>query len=88
VPPDQRFKGKIAVVTGGASGIGAAIVRRLAQEGAAVAVSDLNADSARKLADEVQKGGGRAIAVRLTSATRPPSGPWSTGPWPSWAGST
>jgi NAD(P)-dependent dehydrogenase (short-subunit alcohol dehydrogenase family) len=60
---NQRYQGKTAVVTGGASGIGAAIVRRLAGEGAAVAVSDLNADSARKLADEVQKGGGRAIAV-------------------------
>ena len=42
-----------ALVTGGASGIGAATVRRLAAEGARVAVADLNEDGAREIAGEV-----------------------------------
>ncbi len=42
----ERLKGRRAVVTGGAQGIGAAIARRLAAEGARVAVLDLNAKAA------------------------------------------
>jgi 2-hydroxycyclohexanecarboxyl-CoA dehydrogenase len=49
----MRFEGRTALVTGGASGIGAATVRRLAAEGARVAVADLNADGAREVAAEV-----------------------------------
>ena len=45
--------GKGALVTGGASGIGAAVVRRLSKAGAHVAVIDRNEDAARRLADEV-----------------------------------
>lgn len=60
---EQRYRGKVAAVTGGASGIGAAIARRLAREGAAVAVSDLNIAPARALADELRGAGNRAIAV-------------------------
>ena len=52
--------GHRALVTGGAAGIGAAIVRRLAAGGARVAVLDRDGDAARALADEV---GGHAIAV-------------------------
>jgi NAD(P)-dependent dehydrogenase (short-subunit alcohol dehydrogenase family) len=51
--------GKIAIVTGGASGIGAAIARRLATDGASVCVSDLQLEPAQKIAAEI---GGRAIA--------------------------
>jgi 2-hydroxycyclohexanecarboxyl-CoA dehydrogenase len=43
----------VALVTGGASGIGAATCRRLAAEGASVAVTDMNADGARAVAEEV-----------------------------------
>jgi 2-hydroxycyclohexanecarboxyl-CoA dehydrogenase len=49
----MRFEGKIALVTGGASGIGAATCRRLAAEGASVAVTDLNVEGARSLAEEI-----------------------------------
>jgi len=59
----SRFEGKVAIVTGGAQGIGAAIVRRLASEGAAVAVVDLTADRAQPVVDEVVKEGGRALAI-------------------------
>jgi 3-oxoacyl-[acyl-carrier protein] reductase len=59
----SRFEGKVAIVTGGAQGIGAAIVRRLAGEGAAVAVVDLTAERAQSVVDEVIKDGGRALAL-------------------------
>jgi 2-hydroxycyclohexanecarboxyl-CoA dehydrogenase len=49
----MRLEGKIALVTGGASGIGAATVRRLAAEGARVAVADLQEEAARAVAGEV-----------------------------------
>lgn len=54
---------QVAIVTGGASGFGAAIARRLSQGGAAVVVADLNAEGAQRLADELVAAGGRAIAV-------------------------
>jgi 3-oxoacyl-[acyl-carrier protein] reductase len=49
----MRLRGKIAIVTGGASGFGEGIVRRFAKEGARVAIADLNEDAARKLAKDV-----------------------------------
>src|ERR1700742_4120105 len=49
----MRLEGRTALVTGGASGIGAATARRLAAEGARVAVGDLNADGAREVAAEL-----------------------------------
>ncbi|HXD54824.1 MAG TPA: SDR family oxidoreductase [Solirubrobacteraceae bacterium] len=49
----MRLEGKIALVTGGASGIGAATSRRLAAEGARVAVCDVNEAGARELAGEL-----------------------------------
>ncbi|MEQ4304896.1 3-oxoacyl-ACP reductase FabG [Plantactinospora sp. B6F1] len=55
-----RFADRVAVVTGAAQGIGAATARRLAAEGAAVAVLDLAADRARQTADEIVQAGGKA----------------------------
>ena len=55
--------GKKALVTGGASGIGAAAVRSLARAGAHVVVADIDPDAAQRLAEEV---GGEAWAVDLT----------------------
>lgn len=57
------LEGKRALVTGGGSGIGAATCRRFAEEGATVAVLDVDADAARAVADEV---GGRAYGVDVT----------------------
>jgi 2-hydroxycyclohexanecarboxyl-CoA dehydrogenase len=49
----MRYEGKLTIVTGGASGIGAATVRRLASEGAHVAVVDVDADAGAGIASEV-----------------------------------
>ncbi|MET7475635.1 SDR family NAD(P)-dependent oxidoreductase [Streptomyces sp. NPDC005648] len=59
----MSLQGKVAVVTGGARGIGAGIATVLAAKGAAVAVWDLNAEGAEKTAAEIQAAGGRAVAV-------------------------
>jgi NAD(P)-dependent dehydrogenase (short-subunit alcohol dehydrogenase family) len=50
----MRFTGKVAIVTGAASGIGLATARRLAAEGASIVIADLNGDKARDAAASVQ----------------------------------
>ncbi|WP_432262600.1 SDR family oxidoreductase [Cupriavidus sp. TMH.W2] len=63
------LSGKIAFVTGGARGIGAAIVRRLAREGATVAFTyQQSAATANALAAEVEAAGGRALAIQADAA--------------------
>jgi 3-oxoacyl-[acyl-carrier protein] reductase len=60
-----RLEGKRALVTGGSRGIGAAIVRKLAEEGASVAINYVSdATSANRLADELTAAGGRAITLQ------------------------
>ena len=59
----MRLKDKIAIVAGGAQGIGAGIVRCLALEGADVAVIDVNGDAAGRTAGEVQAMGRRALPL-------------------------
>lgn len=54
---------KVAIVTGGASGFGASIARRLAQRGAAVMIADLNLAGAQQVADAIVHSGGRAAAM-------------------------
>lgn len=61
---------KIAVVTGGASGIGLAIAQRLARDGAKVAIFDLKADDAEAAAAAIGADGGTAIAVAVDVADR------------------
>ena len=67
----QRLAGKTAIVTGGGGGIGGATCRRFAQEGAAVAILDLNADHAQRVADDIAAGGGRALAIACDITQRP-----------------
>src|SRR5262245_43915876 len=55
-----RFDGKVAVVTGAASGIGAAPLRRLASEGAAVVCADINDDAGKAVVEEISASGARA----------------------------
>jgi 2-hydroxycyclohexanecarboxyl-CoA dehydrogenase len=63
----MRLEGRTAFVTGGASGIGAATCRRLAGEGARVAVTDLNPEPAQEVAAEIG-GAGFELDVRSTSS--------------------
>jgi dihydroanticapsin dehydrogenase len=59
-----RVKNKACVVTGAGSGIGKATALRLAEEGGQVVVSDLNLESANKVAEEIKAKGQNAIAVK------------------------
>jgi NAD(P)-dependent dehydrogenase (short-subunit alcohol dehydrogenase family) len=58
-----RLDGKIAIITGAASGIGRATARRMAAEGGRTVVADLDAAGAMQVADEITAAGGEAIAV-------------------------
>jgi len=61
----RGLKGKVAIVAGGATGIGAATAIRLAEEGVAVVIGDINQDSAETVASKIQATGGWAEAVRF-----------------------
>jgi NAD(P)-dependent dehydrogenase (short-subunit alcohol dehydrogenase family) len=58
----ERLAGRVAVVTGAASGIGAAVARRLAREGASVALADVS-DGAAAVAEAIRADGGRALGA-------------------------
>ena len=61
----KDLEGKVAIVTGGGSGIGAAICREFAIQGAAVAVVDRTADAAASVAQELSNAGAQAVAVEF-----------------------
>ncbi len=60
----MRLTGKVAIVTGGAMGIGRGIVLCMAKEGAEVAIADLQVEPAGKVADEVKALGRKAVVVK------------------------
>jgi len=62
--PSGRFAGKVAVVTGGASGIGAATARRLAAEGARVAIADIQDSLGVAVASQIEASGGAVFYQR------------------------
>ena len=66
----KRFEGRTAFITGGAHGIGRACARRLAAEGAAVVVADIDDEAAKTAAAELVESDAHAISVRcdVTSA--------------------
>lgn len=59
----MRFKDKVAIVTGAGQGIGEHYAKAIAAEGAAVVVAEINADNAKRVADEIVAAGGKAIAL-------------------------
>jgi 7-alpha-hydroxysteroid dehydrogenase len=61
----RGLAGKVAIIAGGARGIGAATAQRLAEEGASIVIGDLLLDLAQETAESITANGGKAIAVAL-----------------------
>lgn len=64
----RRFINKVAIVTGGGSGLGRALCHAFAEEGASVVCPDINLDGAKETVAEIEKMGGKAIAIKTDVA--------------------
>lgn len=64
----STFQGKVAIVTGGGSGLGEAIGKDLAAHGTSVVLTDIDVDRAERVAGEIQEAGGSANAIQQDSA--------------------
>lgn len=61
----NRFTDKVALITGGASGLGQAIALRLASEGAKVVIADMNDDAAEQTRAMIEEAGGEAVTIHM-----------------------
>ena len=66
----KRLENKVAMITGGASGIGAESARLFAEHGAAVAIADINDNLGPKVVGEIESAGGSALYVHLDTPWR------------------
>lgn len=67
----RRYEGRVAIVTGGARGLGRAISRRLAEEGASVVIADMDADAATRAAETLAAETGSAFMVLTGDLSQP-----------------
>lgn len=73
-----RLDGKCAIITGAGAGIGKEIAITFATAGASVVVSDINADAANHVVDEIQQLGGQAFACRCDITSEQELSDWQT----------
>lgn len=66
----MKLKGKVAIVTGAGRGIGEAIAKKLASEGSAIAVADINIEEAQRVTKEIKEQGESALAFRTDVSKR------------------
>lgn len=66
----MRLKDRVAIVTGSGSGFGEAMVKRFAEEGAAVVVADINGEAIEKVVGELKQAGHRALGFKVDVASR------------------